>query len=105
MSYQMIDAVIEGWAKTHGLTVFKEYKDTEVRSVEYRTGSREGCQIWIDQPNISWLVGIHLWDFKRVDRGGHRRDFSVPQSELREYLESALHLAKTWLNQTNISTS
>ncbi len=95
MGYENIDSILDDWAQTNGLHIYKEYQEGEVRSVEQRSGPRSGFQIWIDKPDSNGLIGIHLWDFKRA---GRRRDFLVSLVDLREYLESALRIAKSWLD-------
>lgn len=100
MGYNAIDDVIGAWADDHGLRIQKEYKDIEVRSVEYRVNRREGYQIWIDELDAGGMIGVHVWDFKQANRGGRRRDFLVSPSDLREYLEAALRIATNWLEQT-----
>jgi hypothetical protein len=97
MDYRQIDPVIDAWAGTHGVSVYREYKETEVRSVERRVAKNSGYQIWIEAPDADGLVGIHVWDFRRSDRGGKRRDFLVSQHDLRNYLESALIIAQQWI--------
>ena len=99
MGYEAIDTVIDAWASTNGLNIHKVYRETVVRSIEYRIGWREGYQIWIDEPDPNGLIGVHVWDFKRVARGGRRHDFLVSSTDLREYLDTALRIASTWLEQ------
>jgi hypothetical protein len=99
MVYEAIDPVIDAWANTNGLHIQKVYKEIVVRSIEYRISRQEGYQIWIDEPYPNGLIGVHVWDFKRVDRGGRRRDFLVSSTDLREYLDTALSIASTWLEK------
>lgn len=96
MGYEQIDSILNDWAASNGLHIYSEYKDDEVRSVEFRGGRRDGYQIWIDKPDVNGLIGIHVWDFKRH---GRRRDFSVSYVDLREHLEVALQIANKWLSQ------
>ena len=93
MGYEMIDLVLNEWAKFHGLPIQKEYKDSEVRSVQFYKSQRDGYEIWIDKPDGNGLIGIHVWDFRRR---GRRRDFLVSPNDLREYLDAALNIAKSW---------
>ena len=90
--YQSIDPVIQEWARNNNLQVYNSYKGDEVRSVEYREGPRRGYQIWIDVPNAENLVQIHVWNFRNL-----RRVFTVDASELYDYLQRSLTLAKSWL--------
>ncbi len=101
MGYEAIDAAINAWAEANGLNIHRVDREVEIRSVEHRVGRRAGYQIWIDEPDAKGLIGIHVWDFKRFDRNGRRRDFLVSSSDLREYLDAALRIANTWLEQAN----
>lgn len=94
MSYLSIDHVIQKWAVHHGLQVYKSYKGDEVRSVEERTGPRTGFQIWIDVPTKENMVGIHVWNLRKL-----RKDLVVDVSELEEYLEQSIRIAKAWQEQ------
>ncbi len=96
MGYEQIDSIIDEWARANRLPVGREYQETEVRSVEQRSSHRTGWQIWIDKPDGDGLIGVHVWDFKTLKRGGRRRDFLVSSVDLREYLDSALTIAKGW---------
>jgi len=49
MSYEWIDQIISAWATDFRLTVYREYKDVEVRSVDVVSSSGAKCQIWIDR--------------------------------------------------------
>jgi len=96
MSYKKIDPILQQWAKANGLHIYKEYQEGEVRSAERRSGPRSGWQIWVDKPNQDGLIGVHVWDFTKAKRGGRRLDFLVSSIDLREYLNSALTIAKGW---------
>jgi hypothetical protein len=96
MGYEQIDAIIDAWASANRLHVYREYKECEVRSIEQRSGPRTGWQIWIDKPNSDGLIGVHVWDFQKLKKGGRCRDFLVSAVDLREYLDLALTIAKGW---------
>jgi hypothetical protein len=99
MGYESIDPVIKDWVDAHQLYLYKEYKEAEVRSVENRLGRRRGYQIWIDEPDQSGLIGVHVWDFNPLNRGGRRYDFLIAKRELRECLESTLRIATSWIGE------
>jgi len=96
MGYETIDSILNEWAETNGLHLHKEYKECQVRSVEFWRDRRDGYQIWIDIPDDDGLVGLHVWDFKN---GGRRRDFLVSRVDLKDHLEAALEIARKWIDQ------
>lgn len=91
MSYREIDPVIERWAGEHSLTIFRRFKDSEVRSVELvgRAGGR--VQIWLDPVKESGKVGVHLWDY-----GKRTLHFEGPTENLRALLDQAYAYATSW---------
>lgn len=95
MGYEQIDPVLDEWAKAHNVYVYKSYQDAEVRSVEDRSGTPHQFQIWIDEPDIAGMIGIHAWDLKK---NGHRSDFLVSTDDLKDSLEKALEIARGWVS-------
>jgi hypothetical protein len=91
MEYEKIDPTINGWVERNRLYLYKEYKEIEVRSVEFVSANGRRFQIWVDPPDVDGMIGIHVWDFKRK-----RRDFLVSEIDLDEYLQSTLDIAQTW---------
>lgn len=90
MSYESIDKVIKSWASKHRLSLYTEYKDSEVRSVDVVDHSGKKFQIWIDKPSDE-TVGVHAWDYKR-----RRRDWEPAVAELGEALEQAIAQVDEW---------
>jgi hypothetical protein len=93
MGYEIIDNLLDGWAQSRGVHLYKKHQDSEVRSADIVDSKGRRYQIWIDKPDLNGLVGIHVWDQKRR---GRKRDFLVSSADLEEYLDSALKIAKTW---------
>jgi len=93
MSFEWIDEIITAWAKDFRLTVYREYKDIEVRSTDVVTSSGAKCQIWIDPPDADDKVGVHVWNY-----GEKRADSYVPVSQLRDALKSAYATALAWVS-------
>ena len=93
MAYESIDRILNAWADAHGLHIYKEYKDSVVRSVEDRSAKPFRYQIWVDEPDGDGTIGVHVWDF---EADGRRSDFSVQADELRNCLENVLEIAKGW---------
>ncbi len=84
MNYDSIDSIIKKWVASHHLTLFTEYKESEVRSVDVVNQQGRRCQIWVDKPDDQGEVGVHVWDYKRK-----RNDYAVPISELALCLDEA----------------
>ena len=93
MSFEWIDEIITAWATDFRLTVYREYKDIEVRSTDVVTSSGAKCQIWIDPPDADDKVGVHVWNY-----GEKRADSYVPVSQLRDALKSACAAALAWVS-------
>lgn len=91
MGYTKIDKILEEWAGKHAFLFYKTYQGEDVRAVEKREGQRRIFQIWIDEPDKSGLIGVHVWNFKKK-----RRDFVISANDLDEYLENALKIAEAW---------
>jgi hypothetical protein len=93
MSYEWIDEIISAWAADFRLTVYREYKDVEVRSTDVVSSSGAKCQIWIDPPDADDKVGVHVWNY-----GEKRADSSVSVLQLRDALKSAYATALAWVS-------
>jgi len=93
MSYERIDEIISAWATDFRLTVYREYKDVEVRSTDVVSSSGAKCQIWIDPPDADDKVGVHVWNYKEKPA-----DSYLPISQLRDALKSAYATALAWVS-------
>jgi len=92
MSYTTIDPVISAWAARHNLTVYTQYQDAEVRSVDVISSKGRKYQIWIDPPKGT-TVSVHAWDYKR-----QRRDWNRSSDQLAQTLEEAIQTVKSWMS-------
>jgi hypothetical protein len=90
MSYESIDDAIKSWASKHSLSLYTEYKDSEVRSVDVVDHSGKKFQIWIDKPTDG-IVGVHAWDYKK-----RRKDWEPAVADLEETLEQAIAQIDEW---------
>ena len=62
--YSIIDPILTKWVAENGLYLYKEFKDTVVRSVELsRIGGGRKAQIWIEPPKLDGSIPVHIWDF------------------------------------------
>jgi hypothetical protein len=92
MSYESIDPIISVWATTHGLHLYTSYRDEEVRSVDLVGNNGHKCQLWIDAPDQSGNVQVHVWDYKK-----RLEVYKSTTSDLPRSLEQAYATATRWL--------
>jgi len=90
MSYASIDSIINEWVRARSLTLFKLYKESEVRAVDVVNQHGLRCQIWVDEPDSSGKVGVHAWDYKRK-----RNDYDVTIDRLSACLDQAYNWCQT----------
>lgn len=84
MSYQILDPVLEMWAKKHDLHMYKMYKDEEVRSIDIVSPSGKRFQLWIDKPGSNSETSVYVWDYRR-----RKVDFDADIRNLESQLERA----------------
>jgi hypothetical protein len=92
MSYESIDPIITAWAAKHTLHLYTTYRDEEVRSVDMVGSNGRKCQLWIDAPDKSGNVQVHVWDYKK-----RREDCKANVNDLSQCLERAYGTAMKWL--------
>ena len=93
MKYETIDFELSAWATRHGLQIFTEYKDCEVRSTEVVGSSGKKCQIWVDRSNWPATFVIHIWDYKK-----RKKKLRALKYNITDKLEEAYMTAKSWLD-------
>lgn len=91
MSYEQVDSVLYRWATSNGLTVSTLYKDYEVRSIDVVDAQGARFQLWLDPPEATGEIGVHVWDYRR-----RRADYEVQLKDLTECLDDALRMASKW---------
>ena len=92
MNYESIDPIIITWAAKNTLHIYTTSHDEEVRSINFVGSNGLKCQLWIDAPDQSGNVQVHVWDYKR-----RRQDFKTAISDLAQCLEQAYETAMTWI--------
>jgi len=93
MGYSLIDSELYAWARNHGLQIFTEYKDCEVRTTDVVSSSgKKKCQIWVD-PSFFFTFTINVWDYKK-----RRVRIRAWKLNIRTKLEEAYKTAESWLN-------
>lgn len=91
MSYQMLDPILERWAKKRSLHVHTNYKDEEVRSIDIVSPAGKRFQLWLDKPEDDEHTVIHIWDYRK-----RRSDFDADLSNLESQLERAYSEIMSW---------
>lgn len=91
MSYQILDPLLERWAKNRGLHIFTEYKDEEVRSIDVVSPAGKRYQIWLDPPASDGRTSVHAWDYRR-----RRESFDADLQNLESQLERAYSRVQSW---------
>ena len=89
-NYSTIDLAISAWVEKNNLSLFTQYQDSEVRSVEIIGDNGRKFQVWIDCPQGN-MVAVHVWDYKKM-----RQDWEVNMSELSCFLDNAINTARSW---------
>lgn len=92
MSYAAIDPILTRWADKHRLTIATEYKDSTVRSTDVVSRTGKKAQIWIDSPQETGRIAVHVWDYRK-----RRADLIATGSDLERTLERALEFAREWV--------
>lgn len=93
MSYESIERIISAWAIKHALHVYTTYRDEEVRSVELVSPNGRKCQLWVDAPDQSGNIQVHVWDYKK-----RRIDRTSSAADLNSCLEQSYATAREWLS-------
>jgi hypothetical protein len=92
MSYELIDAAILNWTAKHGLHLYTSYRDEEVRSVDLVGSNGQRCQLWVDPPDHTGKVQVHVWDYHK-----RRQDCKTVISDLPRCLDEAYETAAQWV--------
>lgn len=88
-TFAELDPILEDWSRERRIPLSTEYKDEEVRSFQLVDQTGGQYQIWID---VERGLTVSVWDF-----GKKRHDFSADLGSLRERLDDALNLARSWM--------
>ena len=89
--YGCIDPELNAWATNHGLKIFTQYKDEEVRSTDVMGSSGKKCQIWVE-PSYFFTFVINVWDYKK--RRVRLRAWKI---NIGSKLEEAYRTSQAWL--------
>jgi hypothetical protein len=93
--YPSLDPIIDAWKRRHGLHVYTQYRDSEVRSANVVSRIGERFQIWLGVPEDG-QISVHAWDYEK-----RKREWTVSTSQLDTALEDAMKTVKTWMRPVN----
>jgi hypothetical protein len=86
-SYALVDPTIRRWCEAHSLTLYTDYKDYDVRTVDVVGPGGAKCQVWIDPPEHGEVI-IHICPYAPL----HER-LTVRVEDIAAALEQAYDLA------------
>ena len=96
MKYDLIDPELYAWATDHGLQIFTEYKDYEVRSTDVVGNAGKKCQIWVEPSRPGTFV-VNIWNYKKK-QAKRITQLQASKADIRDKLEEAYQTAVSWLN-------
>lgn len=94
--YSAIDPILSVWASKHGVQVFTEHQDEEIRAVIFERDGVRRADLWIEHPSDAG-VALHLVEFSR--RGIDvlkRSDIQSSLATLEADLEALAATAASW---------
>ena len=94
--YGTIQAVLDDWAQVHGLHLFTQYQDEEVRTSHIVNDKGAIYGVWISPPSEDGKVTIGAASHQK--RGPSvRKDCAV--ADLRNALESVYKKVEEWITE------
>ena len=104
MSYSQIDPVLFPWAKTHGLHIYTECRDDEIRSIDIVDDVGDSYGLGVSSPREDGSVSVWVSERRvggRPEAGRKIRSqtFTTTVAELERTLESAYRQAGLWISE------
>jgi len=102
MSYSQIDPVLFRWARTHGLHVYTECRDDEIRSIDIVDDTGDCYALGVSSPRDNGAVSIWISE-QRIDgrpvtsQQIRSEAFTTTVAELEHTLERAYRQAESWI--------
>jgi hypothetical protein len=97
MKFDQVDTTFNAWAERHGLHVYTNCKDEEVRMVRIYGNGKELADIGVDvAPNGRYIVSVGIR--RRPSRNSQFEQFETDASDLDSALEQAYSKALIWLS-------
>ena len=104
MRYSQIDPVLMPWAQTHGLHVYTECRDDEIRSIDIVDDAGDSYALGVSSPRDDGSVSVWVSE-QRVggrpvtSRKIRSETFTTTVAELEHTLESAYRRAESWISE------
>jgi hypothetical protein len=102
MRYSQIDLVLMPWARTHGLHVYTECRDDEIRAIDIVDG--DSYALGVGLPEADGTVSVWVSE-QRVggqpvpSRKIRSQRSTTTVAELERTLESAYRQAESWISE------
>jgi hypothetical protein len=97
MKFEEIDPIFHTWATRHGLQVYTDCKDEEVRMVRMYGAGKEFADIGVSTaPNGRYIVGVGI--ARRPSRNSEFVQLEADKEGLDSVLEKAYSKASGWLS-------
>jgi hypothetical protein len=96
-NYEPIQPILDDWAQAHGLQLFTQHQDEEVRATHIVDDKGAIYEVWILPPNEAGMVTIGAALYQK--RGSAiRNDCAV--ADLRRALEKTYKQVTTWIAES-----
>jgi hypothetical protein len=95
-AYEIIDKELYAWAASHGLQIFNEYDDIEVRSTDVMGDASAKCQIWVEPAGNNTFV-VNIWNYKKK-QAKRVKQLRASKADISDKLEEAYQTALEWLS-------
>jgi hypothetical protein len=104
MRFSQIDPILFPWAKTHGLHIYTECRDDEIRAIDIVDDVGDSYSLGVGSPREDGLVAIWVSE-QRVggkpvaSRKIQSQTFTTTVAELEQTLELAYRRAVSWISE------
>jgi hypothetical protein len=96
--YLQIDPILYPWAKTHGLLVATQFKDSEVRSIQIVDDAADSYSLWINAPQENGSISVGITE-NTSRKSKLRQHFITSLLDLDKTLEKAYAIAESWIRE------
>lgn len=104
MRYFQIDPVLMPWARTHGLHVYTECRDDEIRAIDIVDDLGDSYSLGVGSPDTDGSVRVWVSEQRVagrpvVSRQIRSQTFTTTVAELEQVLESAYRQTELWISE------
>jgi len=104
MRYMQIDPILFPWAKTHGLHIYTECRDDEIRAIDIVDDVGDSYSLGIGSPHEDGSVAVWVSEQRVggkavVSRKIQSQSFTTTVAELEQTLELAYRRAESWISE------